>query len=126
VAILHRGRCVAEGSVASVMASAGHAGLVVRVDDLAAGLDVLCRAGLAVERCDGHLRIALDPGLAGEVTRILAAERLWVTELRPEERTLEDLFLELTSDDVTSRPTRDDPTRDDTVETDEEVAAWAR
>jgi ABC-type multidrug transport system ATPase subunit len=126
VAILHRGRCVAEGSVASVMASAGHAGLLVRLDDVAAGLDVLRRAGLPVEHCDGHLRVALDPGQAGEVTRILAAERLWVTELRPEERTLEDLFLELTTDDITSPPTPHDPTPDDTVDTDEEVAAWAR
>jgi hypothetical protein len=44
-----------------------------------------------------------------------------VTELRPEERTLEDLFLELTTDELTSVPTQHE-----NVETDEEVAAWAR
>ena len=33
-----------------------------------------------------------------EVLFLLAAERLWVTELRNDERSLESLFLELTSD----------------------------
>ena len=37
-------------------------------------------------------------GRTGEITRLLAAERLWVTELRHDERSLESLFLELTSD----------------------------
>lgn len=104
VAILRRGRCVAQGSVASVLASAGPGGLRVRVDDLTAGLDVLARAGLPVERRDGHLHVALDPGRAGEVSRRLAAERLWVTELRAEERTLEELFFELTGEESLATP----------------------
>jgi ABC-type multidrug transport system ATPase subunit len=95
LAILTRGRCVAQGSVASVLASAGPSSLVVRVDDLDAGLHALRRAAMSVERVDGHLRV--DGAVrAGDVTRVLAGEQLWVTEMHAEERSLEDLFLELT------------------------------
>ena len=99
VAILRRGRCVAAGTVPDVMASAGPAGVLVKVDDLSAGLDVLRRATLDVERVDGHLRVGTSMG-AGEITRLLATEHLWVTELRSDERSLEDLFLDLTTDEV--------------------------
>ncbi len=99
VAILHRGRCVAEGGVAEVLASAGPAGLRVTIDDLASGADVLRRAGLPVEPVDGYLRVGVSPADAREVSRLLASAQLWVTELRSEDRTLEDLFLELTSEE---------------------------
>ncbi len=99
VAILRRGRCVAEGTVGSVLASAGRSGLIVKVDDLAAGHDALRRRGIAAERQDGHLRVDVAVEAAGRVSEALAGEGQWVTELRPEEHTLEDLFLELTSDD---------------------------
>jgi ABC-2 type transport system ATP-binding protein len=99
VAILRRGRCILEGPVASVLAAAGPARLRVRVDDLDAGLSVLRGADLSVERDDGHLSVAIAPERAGEVSRLLAESRLWVTELRQEDRNLEDLFLEVTVDD---------------------------
>jgi ABC-2 type transport system ATP-binding protein len=109
VAILHRGRCVAEGTVADVMASAGAAGVRVTVDDLTAARQVLERAGLGeVETGDGHLRVAVPPAGAGVISRVLAAESLWVTDLRPDERTLEDLFLELTSDEDNPQPSNGD------------------
>jgi ABC-2 type transport system ATP-binding protein len=120
VAILRRGRCVAEGSVASVLASAGPAALRVKVDDLAAGMNALRRAQVAVEHVDGHLRVGGPETQAGEITRLLAAERLWVTELRREERTLEDLFLELTRDDDTAAPERAE-----SVGQLEEVGSWS-
>jgi ABC-2 type transport system ATP-binding protein len=100
VAILSHGRCVADGTVASVLAMAGPSQWRVKVDDLRAGLEVLRRGALDVERVDGHLRVDASTG-PGEITRLLAAERLWVTELRSEERSLEDLFLELTSGGTT-------------------------
>jgi ABC-2 type transport system ATP-binding protein len=101
VAIVHRGRCVASGSVASVLASAGPASVLVTVDDLASGFEVLRRASMPVERSNGHLRVAIAPSQAGEITRLLAAEQHWVTALRTEEKSLEDLFLELTDDGET-------------------------
>ena len=97
VAILNRGRCVANGTVHEVLASAGPGNaMLVKVDDLDAGLAVLQRAGLSAERGDGHIRVAIAPTEAERVTQALAHEGQWVTDLRPEERSLEDLFLELT------------------------------
>jgi ABC-2 type transport system ATP-binding protein len=99
VAILSRGRCVLHGTVRDVLASAGASdGVLVRVDDLDAGASVLRGAGFAAERRDGHIRVAIRPRDAGRVTQVLAAQGVWVTDLRPDERTLEDLFLELTAD----------------------------
>jgi ABC-type multidrug transport system ATPase subunit len=99
VAILAHGRCVAEGSVEEVVARAGHrSAVVVKVADLAAGERVLRGAGMDVERVDDGLRVDLPPESAGEVTRALAISDQWVTELRPDRFTLEDVFLELTTD----------------------------
>jgi ABC-2 type transport system ATP-binding protein len=98
VAILHHGRCVAQGPVASVLADAGSSALLVKVADLDAGLATLRRASFEVERHDSHLRVATDRAAA--VTETLAADRLWVTELRNEEQSLEDLFLSLTEDEA--------------------------
>ena len=99
VAILRRGRCVAHGKVADVIARAGrqHA-MLVTLADLEAGHDVLRRSGLAVERQNGHLRVGIEPSEAARISQTLAAERLWVTGLRAEEHSLEELFLELTTD----------------------------
>jgi ABC-2 type transport system ATP-binding protein len=97
VAILTRGRCVANGTVQDVLASngAGQA-MLVKVDDLDAAVVALRHAGLGAERHEGHVRVAVTPTDADRVTRVLAREEQWVTDLRPEERSLEDLFLELT------------------------------
>jgi ABC-2 type transport system ATP-binding protein len=100
VAILRAGVCVATGPVREVLAGARPVGMLVRVDDMKAAERVLARAGLAVEPFGEHLRVEIAAEEADVVTRLLAAEHLWVTELRPEETTLEDLFLELTTDKV--------------------------
>jgi hypothetical protein len=68
----------------------------VKVDDLDAAVVALRHAGLGAERHEGHVRVAVTPTDADRVTRVLAREEQWVTDLRPEERSLEDLFLELT------------------------------
>ena len=104
VAILNRGRCVIQGTVHDVLASAsaGEA-MLVKVADLDAGAATLQRAGLRVERRDTDLRIDVSEFAAARVTQTLADAGLWVTDLRPEERSLEDLFLELTgSSDATA------------------------
>ena len=98
VAILARGRCVTHGTVDEVVATAGHrSAMLVKVDDLLAGEDAVRRARLPVERVDGALRVRIDPSDAGCVTRLLADAGQWVTELRPDRFSLEDVFLELTA-----------------------------
>jgi ABC-2 type transport system ATP-binding protein len=97
VAILNGGRCVMHGTVAEVMAAAGHADtMLVTVDDLTGALGVLDRAGIHAERAAGHIRVAVAPTEAARISRTLGEHGHWVLELRPEERSLEDLFLEVT------------------------------
>jgi ABC-2 type transport system ATP-binding protein len=99
VAILSRGRCVTQGTVEEVSASAGHrAALLVTVDDLPGALAVLDRAGVTAERNDGHLRVAVGATEAARISRTLGEHGHWVTDLRPDEASLEDLFLELTEE----------------------------
>ncbi|MCU1354939.1 MAG: ABC-type multidrug transport system, ATPase component [Acidimicrobiales bacterium] len=97
VAILDRGRCVLEGRVDDVLAQAARPSLLVGVDDLDAGARLLAADGLTVERADSLLRVALDRGEAARVTKVLAEHGHFVTELRPETVSLEDLFLNLTA-----------------------------
>ncbi|MGH9152268.1 MAG: ABC transporter ATP-binding protein [Acidimicrobiales bacterium] len=98
VAILRAGRCVAAGPVHEVVAAAGPATVVVAVDDVAAGGEALRRAGYDVERAGHLLRVTAPSGDGGAINRALAAAGLWASELRSEEVTLEELFLELTAE----------------------------
>ena len=95
VAIMSRGRCVTAGPVDEVLGAA--AAVLVRVDDERRGLAALRDAGFPVEEAAPHLRVLVPAGRSGEVTRALAARDVWVTELRPEQERLEDLFLRLTA-----------------------------
>ena len=99
VAILSRGRCVTHGTVEEVSTAAGHgAALLVTVEDLDGALAVLDRAGIPAERRDGHLRLAVEAVEAARISQTLGEQGHWVRDLRPDERSLEDLFLELTTD----------------------------
>lgn len=99
VAILNHGRCLTHGTVAEVSASAGHgAAMLVGVDDLPGALAVLTRAGIPAERVDGHLRVAVPELEAARISRTLGEQGHWVHDLRPEERSLEDLFFEITDE----------------------------
>jgi ABC-2 type transport system ATP-binding protein len=98
VAILANGRLVTQGTVDEVISTAGHrSSILVKVADLDAGERVLRHTGLVVERIEGALRVDVAPESAGDVTSILAGADHWVTELRPDRYSLEDVFLELTA-----------------------------
>ncbi len=98
VAILAKGRLVTHGTVEEVISTAGHrASVLVKVDDLDLGMRALRDAHFATKRVNGELRVDVPPERAGDVTRVLAAAGQWVTELRPDRFSLEDVFLELTS-----------------------------
>ena len=97
VAILAKGRTVATGPVHEVLTSGRAAGMIVRLEDLAAGMRALADAGIAATSEDGAIRVGLPPADASRVTRTLADRGLYLTELRPDEADLETVFLELTS-----------------------------
>jgi ABC-2 type transport system ATP-binding protein len=107
VAVLARGRCVAAGPVDEVLAAGGSHGLIVRLADLEAGKAALAEAGIGSTIVGGEppsgtagdrLRVDLPPADSERVTRALVRKRLYLTELRPEEVSLEAVFLELTGE----------------------------
>jgi ABC-2 type transport system ATP-binding protein len=102
LAIVRRGRLVAQGTVADVLAANGRgAAVLVRTGetcDAERALAVLRGAGLVAERQNGFVRVATDPSRAGQVNRVLGEHGLWADELRVEQQNLEELFLELTSE----------------------------
>jgi ABC-2 type transport system ATP-binding protein len=97
VAIVHHGRTLVTGRVADII---GPSRLVARIDDPAAAASVLARAGLSAVCDNGTLRIGAAPEQGACVARLLGQAGHWVQELRPERNTLEDLFLELTTEDA--------------------------
>jgi ABC-2 type transport system ATP-binding protein len=96
VAILSRGRCVATGKVSEVLARGRRDVLIVKLGRLEEGLTALRAAGLEATIDDGVLRIPLPATEGARVTEILASRGLFLSELRPEEVSLETVFLELT------------------------------
>ncbi|WFE95059.1 ATP-binding cassette domain-containing protein [Micromonospora sp. WMMD987] len=99
VTIISLGRRVAAGPVEQVLAQHSHGGVRVRLDaaeDLAAAADLLGRAGIAVTRHPDHLMLAgVDKPAA--VSRLLAEQHLYVSELAPVSVDLESVFLEITA-----------------------------
>jgi ABC-2 type transport system ATP-binding protein len=96
VAIVDRGRTVASGSVDEILRLGGSTGLLVRVADPVSAERALTAAGFAVVSDGAHLRVAAPAAAGADVTRALAASGQWVSELRAEEVSLEDLFLQIT------------------------------
>jgi ABC-2 type transport system ATP-binding protein len=96
VAILSRGRSVADGAVDEVLSMGRPEALLVKVDDLSGALAALRSAGIQAQLDGDHLRVDLPATEGARVTRALAEQNLFLSELRPEAISLEDVFLELT------------------------------
>jgi ABC-2 type transport system ATP-binding protein len=96
VAILARGRCVAGGPVGEVLGEKKR--LIVGLDEIEAGRNVLADAGIDAVIHDGKLFVELTGADAARVTRVLAEKGIYLNELRREEADLETVFLALTAD----------------------------
>jgi ABC-2 type transport system ATP-binding protein len=102
VAILARGRCIAEGPVQEVLSVRGGNAFVLRVPKIRDAKRILDAAGYAAtSRGDRSLRVIAAPDQAGAITKTLADNGIYLTELRPDEVSLEAVFLELTGDEQT-------------------------
>jgi ABC-2 type transport system ATP-binding protein len=103
VAILARGRCIAAGPVQEVLSQGRAAGVLLRLlgGEQEPGLAALAAAGLEAEAAGELIRARVAPEEAGLVTKALADAGLYLTELRPDEASLEDVFLELTGEPAT-------------------------
>jgi ABC-2 type transport system ATP-binding protein len=99
VAIVAHGKCIAEGRVSDLLRGA-NSRFRVHVDDPRAR-DVLTAAGWSTqpEADDGSIVVDVDPSRSHEVTRALAQSGIYLSELTPVARSLEEVFLELTEED---------------------------
>jgi len=98
VGVISRGALVAEGAVDELR---GRGSVLVRAAPLAAAqerAERLLGTG-RVQVLDGTLRLQSDPADAPRITRELVLAGVEVSEIRPVERTLEDVFLELTGEE---------------------------
>jgi len=95
VGVISRGALIAEGAVDELRARGS---ILVRAEPLAAARETAERlVGTdRVEVLDGTLRLDSDAADAPRITRELVLAGVAVSEVRPVERTLEDVFLQLT------------------------------
>jgi len=95
VGVISRGELIAQSTVAELR---GQAGLLVAAEplDLARACVERLLGPQNVVVVDGTLRLRTEPSQAGRVSSALAAAGVVLTELRPLERTLEEVFLEMT------------------------------
>ncbi|MDP9248464.1 MAG: ATP-binding cassette domain-containing protein, partial [Candidatus Dormibacteraeota bacterium] len=97
VGIIRHGRLVAEGTVDELR---GEPAITIRAMPLdAARLSLEHMLGAAaVTAVDGTLRIAADPERAADINARLVEAHIGVSELRPAERSLEEIFLKVTAE----------------------------
>jgi ABC-2 type transport system ATP-binding protein len=101
VGVINKGRLVVEATVGELR---GTGGLRVRAEPLATALAVTRRlAGDAVSVDDGALFLRIPGARAAEVTRALVAADVDVHEIRPYERSLEEVFFNLTAAEEADR-----------------------
>jgi ABC-type multidrug transport system ATPase subunit len=96
VSIIGHGRLLASGPVAEVIGSQAASSVRVGVADRDAAARVLGAAGLTV-RAEGNHLLVDGVGDPAQVTKSLAEQGLYVSELIPVRADLESVFLELTA-----------------------------
>jgi ABC-2 type transport system ATP-binding protein len=97
VGVINAGRLVAEGTVAELR---GAGVLLIRAQPLneARRLVESLPEIDDVQIADGALRVAADPARAAEINQRLVMAGLEVSELRPVQHSLEEVFLKLTEE----------------------------
>jgi ABC-2 type transport system ATP-binding protein len=98
VSIIGHGRLLASGTVAEVIGSSAAGTVKVAVDNHESATRILAAAGLTV-RVDGNYLMVDGAENSADVTRRLAQQELYVSELIPVRADLESVFLELTADE---------------------------
>lgn len=95
IGVISKGSLVAEGTIAELR---GREGIIVRATPVEEAAQIAEKlAGVEeVTVNDGALRLTADPERAAEINAKLVSAGLRVSELRPAEQSLEELFLELT------------------------------
>jgi ABC-2 type transport system ATP-binding protein len=97
VGVIQRGRLITEGTVDELRGQALLEVLATPVERAQAVLAQLVGAD-KVRLVDGRFQLNVDPSRAAEVNRQLVADGIDVSELRLAERSLEEVFLQLTEE----------------------------
>ncbi len=97
VGVISNGKLVRESTVEDLL---GEEGVFLKAEPSGRAEEVLTRmfGPAAVVREDGHFNVKTDPGQSLEINRQLTASGVRVSELRPRDRSLEDVFFQLTGD----------------------------
>jgi ABC-2 type transport system ATP-binding protein len=100
IGVIHKGMLIAEESISRLRANHG---FIVRVSPMDAAQQVARRLPevQTVKVLDGALLLAAPPERAASINAQLVSAGLRVSEMRPAQRSLEEVFLELTSKEVT-------------------------
>ncbi len=95
IGVIQQGKLVAEGTIDELR---GAATLTVRADPVAQAQEILTRmlGAAAVSQGDGVLNLQVDPARAAEINRELVTAGVAVSQLMAGQRSLEDVFIELT------------------------------
>jgi ABC-2 type transport system ATP-binding protein len=98
VAILKQGELLAQGAVATILRGGGE--LLLRAADLAAARAALEQVEwlTSVGERDGYLVVSAPPDSGARINALLAERGIYLSELRPQEDTLERFFLEVTEE----------------------------
>jgi ABC-2 type transport system ATP-binding protein len=98
VGVINGGRLVAEGPLEELR---GAEGLLVRAEPPEKALEVLEAAlsPASVRRRDGLFELSAEPSRAAELNARLVRAGVSISELRPRERSLEEVFLKLTGEE---------------------------
>src|SRR6266536_3737626 len=85
VAILSRGKLIAEGPVAEVLARGEAARMIVKVENIQGGLETLQAAGFQAGIDTDHIVVTAPQSEGSDISKALAMKRFYVSELRPVE-----------------------------------------
>lgn len=95
VGVINRGRIVFEGSVDEMRGGTYVEVRATPIDSARAALERVVGSD-RVRLADGIFNLSVDPGQAADINRRLVEAGVSVYELKPSERSLEDVFMELT------------------------------
>ncbi|HKC18825.1 MAG TPA: ABC transporter ATP-binding protein [Candidatus Dormibacteraeota bacterium] len=97
VGVISNGKLVRQSTVQELI---GEEGVLVRAEpqDRAAELLTAMFGAAAISRQDGAIHLKVEPAQSTEINRQLVAAGIGVSELRPFERSLEEVFFQLTGE----------------------------
>lgn len=96
VGVISNGQLLKEGTVADLRGAGAIRVVASPVEAAEQVMERLFGSGTAVRQQDGSLQLDVDAARSAEATAALVHGGIYVQEIRPVERTLEEVFLEMT------------------------------